>query len=285
MKIIGIMLLSKLFKSVIFYFVFKVIYRFIKKKSYKYVNIENIDEDDINDDNINEDDINKGNNKNNNKNIFKKNDCSTMILYEPPLKIESRKKYNIKEIYNNFFNCIHVNVKNDINPSHLKNDFKKINKPSIILKEIKQDLIESSLKWTIETKNTYLYKIKTYLKLNRDMLVSNIEISISDCEGNAFIYDYILYNMDNEVGENIYDFSFILDNNAFGENNICIELNLSNNDNNKYKIDEVYIEVIEKHNIDETPILIFDVNERYTPIYFNEKNILDIDELESDDYE
>lgn len=37
--------------------------------------------------------------------------------------------------------------------------------------------------------------------------------------------------------------------------------------------------------VDETPILIFDVNERYTPLYFNEKNILDLQEFESDDFE
>lgn len=74
-------------------------------------------------------------------------------------------------------------------------------------------------------------------------------MTISDSYGNAFIYDYVLYNIENETEdngtfENINNFSFILDNNAFGNNEITIKLNLGNEE---YNIDESNIEIIGKN--------------------------------------
>jgi hypothetical protein len=262
------MIISKLLKYILYYFVLKIIYKFIKK--YKFssydenqnINIETVDSDDFSDNNLNE--------------------CTTLVLYKPIPRI-SRQKYNLKNIYNNFFNGIREDVKNDINPVYLKTEFKKRDMPHILLKDftVRSDNL-NELIWSFETKSEYLYKIKTCLKLNSENACENIELTIKDIDGNAFIYDYILNNIDEYSDKNIYDFSFILDNNEFGDNNITVELNVGNSQD-MYKIDSCMIEIIEKKlekNVEQTPILIFDVNERYTPIYFNETNILDIDEFE-----
>jgi len=273
------MIISKCLKYIMYYFVLKVIYRFIKNYSYKNVNIETLYDTEESD-------------------TLNINECTTLVLYQGPFQHGIRQKYNLKNIYNNFFNGIRENIKNDINPAHLKTEFKKRDVPIILLKDSNKSFTANELKWSFTTKEDYHYKIKVYLKLtnkdcNKDCnkdYVKNIEMSISDSNGNAFIYDYILYNIENEMISNdcdyINDFSFILDNNAFDNNEITIKLNLGNNDNNiQYLIDLSMIDVIEKKLVDETPILIFDVNERYTPLYFNEKNILDLQEFESDDFE
>lgn len=277
------MIISKCLKYIMYYFVLKIIYRFIKKYSYKNINIETVyDSDDSETLHINE--------------------CTTLVLYQPPFQNGIRKKYNLKNIYNNFFNGIREDIKNDINPAHLKTEFKKQDKPIILFKDSKKSFVGHELIWSFKTKEDYHYKVKVYLKLSNENSIKNIEMSISDSDGNAFIYDYILYNIENEMtdnvikgnemtdseikgNENIDDFSFILDNNAFGNNEITIKLNLGSYNNIEYVIDSSTIEVIEKKLVDETPILIFDVNERYTPLYFNEKNILDLQEFESDDFE
>jgi len=275
MKIIEIyMIISKLFKYILYYFVLKIIYKFFKKYSInnENINIETVDSEDFTDNNLNE--------------------CTTLVLYKQVVDNTPRKKYNLKNIYNNFFNGIREDVKNDINPIHLKTEFKKRDTPHILLKDIKNDFMIAKdnlneLVWSFETKSEYLYKIKTYLKLNSKNECESIELTIRDIDGNAFIYDYVLHNIDEDSKTNIYDFSFILDNNEFGDNNITIKLNLGDSEK-IYKIDSCMNEIIEKKlekSVEQTPILIFDVNDRYTPIYFNEKNILDIDEFEGDDFE
>lgn len=271
------MIISKLLKYILYYFVLKIIYKFFKKNKFisdnenQNINIETFYPDDFYDNNLNE--------------------CTTLVLYNPLPHI-SQKKYNLKNIYNNFFNGIREDIKNDINPAHLKTEFKKRNTPNILVKDIKTNFIVTTdslneLIWSFETKSEYLYKIKAYLKLNSENSCENIELTIRDIDGNSFIYDYILHDIEEDSNKNICDFSFILDNNEFGDNNITIKLNLGNSEK-IYKIDDCKIEVIEKKlekSSEQTPILIFDVNDRYTPIYFNEKNILDIDEFEGDDFE
>jgi hypothetical protein len=267
------MIISKLLKYILYYFVLKIIYKFVKKYKSIYnnedINIETVYSDNLSNNNLNE--------------------CTTLVLYKQVVDQIPRKKYNLKNIYNNFFNGIKEDVKNDINPSHLKTEFKKRDTPNTLLKDIKTDFIIdkdnlNELIWSFETKSEYLYKIKTYLKLNSENACESIELTIRDIDGNAFIYNYILHNIDEDSVTNIYNFSFILDNNEFGDNNITIKLNLGDSE----KIDSCMIEVIDKKlekSVEQTPILIFDVNDRYTPIYFNEKNILDIDEFEGDDFE
>jgi len=285
------MIILKCLKYIIYYFVLKIIYRFIKNYSYanidRNINIETMYDTDYNNYN-NRDNISDNGDDHNMNNV---NQCTTLVLYTPPFNYERRKKYNLKDIYNNFFNGIREDLKNDINPAYLKTEFKKKDVSTILLKDSKKNLIVNELKWIIKTNADYLYKIKVYLKLDNENFILNpikyIIMSISDLDGNAFIYDYILDNINNDTCENINNFSFILDNNLFGNNEITIKLNFDNinNTNISYKIEESMIEVIEKKIVDETPILIFDVNEKYTPIYFSDKNILDIEEYDSDDFE
>ena len=248
-----------IFKYILYYFIIKVIYKFIKTYKYinKCINIETVNTADIENNDI--------------------------IIYNPPLKIESRKKYDIKNIYNNFFNGIKEDVKNDINPIYLKTEFKKRDIPIVLLKEIKTE--NNNFEWLFETKAGYNYKIKSYLKMNIENNIKNVELLISDIDGNAFIYDYILYNLNDNfesITENIYDFSFVLNNNHFGDNKINIKLNINN-----ILVNESFIEIIERKDKEnnEKSILIFDVNGRQTPLYFNKKNILDINDFELENIE
>jgi hypothetical protein len=301
---------SKIFKSILFLFVFKfvfkIIYKFIKESKLKNVYVETIHENDLHGNYLLKN--NNFNTKINNYCVDDKVNDSSIVLYKNELNEqnkyntvnEHKKKYNLKEIYNNFFNGIKTNIKNDINPDYLKTNFKKTEKPIGIIKENLYNVIinnqyNNSFKWEFSTKNDKIYKLKSYLKINSQSSIRNIELDISDNNGNSFIYDYILYdyetnynnNMNNEINENIYNFSFILDNNYFNENKIIIKIDFKKDNLNEieYTFDEVFMEVIEKNIIEETPILIFDVNEKYTPIYFNKNNILDLDELESDYFE
>jgi len=294
---------SKIFKGILFLFVFRIIFKFIKENSLKYVNIETFYDDElleknkidnhiIRDDKTNNNTNDKTNDETNNYSI---NECSTLVLYKNSfidINNSSKNKYNLKEIYNNFFNGIKKELKNDINPEHLKTNFKKIEKSSQIIKEHLYNLIvyknelkndRNNLKWTFLTKKDKIYKLKSYLKINSNTSIRNIELDISDNNGNSFIYDYVLYDEENKY-ENIYNFSFILDNNYFNNNEITIKFNfkISHLNIDSYLFDEVFIEITEKNIIDETPILVFDVNENYTPIYFNKNNILDLDEFEAD---
>lgn len=69
------MIITKCLKYIIYYFVLKVIYKFIKKYSYKNVNIETMSdtEDSVDIDNLNI------------------NECTTLVLYQPPFKNGIRK--------------------------------------------------------------------------------------------------------------------------------------------------------------------------------------------------
>jgi hypothetical protein len=301
------MIFPHIFKSILFLFVFKIICKFIKKYKLKNVYVETIHENDLYGN-----DLLKNNNSHteiNNYCVDDKVNDSSIVSYKNELNEENKctvvnehkKTYNLKEIYNNFFNGIKTNIKNDINPEYLKTNFKKTEKPIEIIKENLYNLIiynnsNNDLKWTFSAKKDKIYKLKSYLKINSETTIRNVEVKISDNNGNSFIYDYVVYDYCNDYVvydycsdnnenkfEKIYNFSFILDNNYFNENDVIVEINFKRSEDinkNKYIFDEVFMEVIEKNIIEETPILIFDVNEKYTPIYFNKNNILDLDELE-----
>ena len=107
--------------------------------------------------------------------------------------------------------------------------------------------------------------------------IENINLKISN-NNEEFVYNI-------EESSKINKFSFVLDNNQFNNENISINLFFYNN-NKKIDINNFYIEIIEKPILKAIdPIIIFNVNNNYNPIYIDTCNILDfIDYNMNDDY-
>ena len=150
-----------------------------------------------------------------------------------------------------------------------KKNFKTNKEISIFKKTISHYIIPendncNNLVFNIETKNNNYYKIICNMILNN---VENVSLKISN-DNKEFIYDM-------EESLKINEFSFVLDNNQFNNDNISINLYFYN-DYKQIEIDNFYIEIIEKPKVKEIdPIIIFNVNDNYKPIYINVCNILD----------
>lgn len=280
------MLKSSYFKKSILYIsLFIVIYNlkdFIKNNITKsFINIIfSSEEDNLINDNIIEETFkrkpNKSTNKSTNKskNKEKKDDKNQMVLYKP--KKESN--YNLKDIYNNFFN----KKKNDIEPKFDINIFKNIKKNEniiknkIILDETKEninlDKINNFLLYNFESNRNRYYKI--ICKINTINL-TNIKLIITDNK-KRFIYDY---NENNPNDDKILDYSFILDYNNFDiYDSIFVYIMFYNDsEEDNININNLSIQIIEtiiEKKIDNS-IIIFNINDKYYPIFTNEKNILD----------
>ena len=254
----------KFIKGFLYLFVARIIYKFIHKQIIKKnIKIENVD--------------------NSNSYTSYDNSGNELVLYEEPKKIRT-KKYDLNEIYNNFFGGIKTDVENDFGFKVKKDeDIKPKNnimsrKDKSLISELNNDvyLDDNKIVYSFETKKEYIYKIicKIFVKD-----VKSIKLLISN-NTKEFIHKYSENNLlDNE---NIDEYGFVLDNNNFLDDNIKITIFFENIKNNQININTIKFDVIEKcrdnYNSEiNLPIIIFDVNKRYSPIYFNNSNILDID--------
>ena len=221
-------------------------------------------------------------NKEDNKNDYQ------IVLY----KHKKKSNYNIKDIYNNFFNkkphVINTNIDIDLLNLSKKNNKIKIEKEIIILSESKDNIkLHKNNNYILydfvsNKKNIYKIKLKLFGKG-----IHNIKLILSD-DKKRFVYDYA----DNNLTENnIEEYGFILDNNFEIDGKIYIYLlffNDSLNDTfndtlndsfNNIIINNISIEIIEKPFVKEDSIIIFNVNNKYIPLYPNKTNILDYKEF------
>ena len=87
-----------------------------------------------------------------------------------------------------------------------------------------------------------------------------------------------MYNYaDHNSVDKIYEYGFILDNNIFDTDElIYIYLLFYDDENEEFLIDSIFLEVIENTLIQKNnSIIIFNVNNRYNPLYLNTQNILE----------
>jgi hypothetical protein len=173
------------------------------------------------------------------------------------------KKNNLHELYNDFYN-------KKIN-SNEPNKISKLSKEVFILNENKNNIfidgINNYFSYKFGSKQNYYYNIKCNLFACN---VKNIKLVI-DSNLKKIVYD--MNDMNNIFKNNIDEFEFILDNNYFDLNNICICL-LFYGDN--IEIKEISFKVIENEGTNKKyPIVIFNINTRYIPIYLDVNNILE----------
>ena len=209
-------------------------------------------------------------------------ECNTIVLYQH----KKQSNYNLKDIYDNFFKKKVHKINKEIDTDILKNiNIKNDLKSNIILAENKNNiLLDENNNFIIynfdSIKNNY-YKIKCKLKVNN---IKNIKLIIND-RNKKFVYDFL---EETEYSEEIKEYSFILDYNNFNINDsIFIYLLFYNDSMNNINIDNLSIEIIEnkivKNNLKLfNSIIIFNINDKYLPIYTNVENILDFEKNEND---
>ena len=209
-------------------------------------------------------------------------ECNTIVLYQH----KKQSNYNLKDIYDNFFKKKVHKINKEIDTDILKNiNIKNDLKSNIILTENKNNiLLDENNNFIIynfdSIKNNY-YKIKCKLKVNN---IKNIKLIIND-RNKKFVYDFL---EETEYSEEIKEYSFILDYNNFNINeSIFIYLLFYNDLMNNINIDNLSIEIIEnkivKNNLKLfNSIIIFNINNKYLPIYTNVENILDFEKNDND---
>lgn len=227
------------------------------------------------------------------KNKLESENNLQMVLY----KHEKQSKHILKDVYDNFFNKKKYIIENNIDMELLnlsKKDNIKIKKEEIIFKEEKKDIIldkDNFLIYNFDVKKDFSYKIKC--KLFSDE-IKNIKLIISNSE-KRFIYNF---TENNSIEDKIYEYGFILDNNFIFDDNINVYLTFYNDNNNtnntnnekcstiehdeiiSFKINEIFFEVLEKIKVpNEDSLIIFNVNNKYYPLYTNEQNILNYTEF------
>ena len=224
----------------------------------------------INNNNHNNDinnDINNNNHNNDiNNDINNNNHNDTLVLYK------NDKKEDV--------------INKDININLLKNDITDNSKSSIILSETKNNIFldenNNFIIYNFESNKNSYYRIKCNLTTNN---IKNIKLIINGSK-KKFLYDLL---KENEYIDKIKEYSFILDYNNFNVNeSIFIYLLFYDELMKNIKIDNINIEIIEHKIIKNNStlnnsILIFNINEKYIPIYTNVKNILDFEEYSNKD--
>ena len=205
-----------------------------------------------------------------------------MVVYGSNInKKLSKNKYNLFEIYDNFINKKKKKLVVDMDLSLLKNtpvnctvdDLNNNRKDIIIHTEnkinIELDSINNFIIYNFESKENCYYKIKCKLYTQN---VKNIKLIISN-DKKRFVYDFCEHNL---IDKEINEYGFILDNNIF-ENSEKISVYVIFCDiYNSIKINNIFIEITEKKiDCKNDPIIIFDVNGNYYPLYFTVSNILD----------
>jgi hypothetical protein len=201
------------------------------------------------------------------------NNCE-IVLYKD--KDKDKSKYLLNDIYDNFFNNKIYKIddisidKNLINIETSNNIILNDTQNNILLNKIDNFII-----YNFQTKKNVYYKIKCKLKTN---FLKNIKLIISNNK-KRFMYNSMEYNCINKI----YEYGFILDYNIFDTDDlIYIYLLFYNDENKDFLIDSIFIEVIENTLIQKNnSIIIFNVNNKYNPIYSNTQNILDYTEESS----
>jgi len=151
----------------------------------------------------------------------------------------------------------------------------KISKPSpkeiVIINENKNNIILDGINnyfvYKFESKQNYYYNIKCKLFANN---VENIKLVI-DNTIKKVVYD--MQSINSIFKNNIDEFEFILDNNYFDLNNIYIYLLFYGIN---IEIKEISFKVMENIGINKKyPMIIFNINTKYIPIYLDVNNILE----------
>ena len=211
----------------------------------------------------------------NNKNNYQ------LVVYKENsfLKTTNKIKHNLLEIYDNFFKGKKKKLENNIDLNLCKKDIKEesqSNKDVIIFSDSKNnykiDKLNNFLIYKFDVKNNFYYKIKCKIFLKDEENLENIKLIIYE-NNKRFSYNFCELNL---INKNIYEYGFILDNNNFnidGEININLTFYFKTKNIN---IKNIFIEIIEKNNNNlDFPIIIFDVNKNYYPLYFDIYNVLD----------
>ena len=195
-------------------------------------------------------------------------------------QIQKKSNYNLKDIYNNFFNYDNNKKKKDksIKYDTIDNDNIENNnlnpKSYSILNDVKNNIkIDRVLTYTFISKKNNYYRIKCKLLTNNTSNINNIKLVISDNE-KKFIYDYSKYNL---FDTTINQYGFTLDFNNFDiDALINIEIYFYNKNNENIIIDNAVIDIIESNILtDNNSLIIFNINGKYNTIYSNISNILD----------
>ena len=201
-----------------------------------------------------------------------------LIVYKENsfLKTTNKIKHNLLEIYDNFFKGKKKKLVNDIDLDLLKKDVNIDNsndKDLIILSKSENNIIidrnTNFIEYKFNVKKDLLYKIKCKILLKN---TKNIRLIISN-NSKKFSYNFTENYL---INQNINVYGFILDNNNFNiDDEITIKFIFDFSV--KYiNINNILIEIIEKkNNNSDLPIIIFDVNKNYYPLYFDIINILD----------
>ena len=256
-------------KIIITGYIINLIYKFIKKRNLNKKENNYVDEELI---------FKKKLKKNSKKNNCNKEDDINkyaLIVY----KHKKKSNYNLKDVYDNFFNKKNHNIKKEKIDKNILNTFNYTKlEDNIIFNDKKDNIIlnniDNFLIFNFDVKENNFYKIKCYLNT---ININNIKLIISN-ENKRFIYDCSESDLLND-NDNINIFEFILDNNNFENNeNISLYLMFYNNNTNNMIINNLNIEIIEKNKNNNNSIIIFNINEIYNPIYINENNILDYKE-------
>ena len=196
-----------------------------------------------------------------------------IVLY----KHKKISKYLLNDIYDNFFKKYKYKIddieidKNLINIEKINNIILNDNQNNISLNKIDNFII-----YNFQSKKNVYYKIKCKCKLKTNNL-KNIKLIISNNK-KRFMYNYTEHN----CIDKIYEYGFILDYNIFDtDDQIYIYLVFYNDDENEeFLIDSIFLEVIENTRIQKNnSIIIFNINNKYNPLYLNTKNILEYLEL------
>lgn len=250
------MYISKFF---IYYIIIYLIYKLYKNKYFKEFNMESPDNITVLQ----------------SINIQENTDNIEILSLVPYIK---KSKYNLSEIYDNFFNGKKKKLTSDFDINDYKIDLFKMqnnNKEIIILNERTKEIIldknNNFLKFNFDSKKNKSYKIK--YKLFSDEYIKNIKLIIAG-NNKRFVYDFCENNL---IDGNIKEYGFILDNNIFSDDTIHIYIILS--DINIINIQDSFIEIIEKPLNSDNSIIVFDVNSKYYPIYFDEINLFEFSEF------
>jgi hypothetical protein len=294
-------------RIIIFYIGINIIYKLYKNKDIdiKKFNEEDFSDSDESDCSENTQKIKKVNktyviskkNENIQETVHKNSSCEEdeneeainnyqLIVYKENtfLKTTNKIKHNLLEIYDNFFKGKKKKLVHDIDLDLLKKDISVDNsndKDLIILSKAENNMIidknNNFIEYKFNVKKNLIYKIKCKILLKD---VKNIKLIILE-NHKRFLYDFIENNL---IHKNINEYGFILDNNNF---NIDSEITIKFifDFNVKYiNINNILIEIIEKkNNNSDLPIIIFDVNKNFYPLYFEINNILDYVENIKDD--
>ena len=212
------------------------------------------------------------------------NNNNKVILYKPSIN----SGFNIKEVFSKIMSrYTNVDKNADFNEDKF-NNFKmnnegksnnEKNEELIILQEEKENIqldnINNFIIHGFQSKKEALYKIKCNLIIEGSG-VNNINLIITD-GSKRFVYDFLEHNdTENSL---IKEYGFILDNNKFSNNNVINIYLIFHSALEKIVVNNIFFEVTEfNQSKDPNAIIIFNVSNKYYPLFSENLNILDFEE-------